>query len=158
MSEDFGRIDQQGAHGVRLWGFPTVRHNEIRDLIAELLTEVCHNVAVEPTLLPLSGEAFTGLSTNTSENARADVRAAGFWTRGKDAYFDMKVFYPDAPLYKVNPNRQPASLNSMSGVSGWNVRNGLSTSTVGPSLRWCLPQQAQPARWQRRFCNVWREN
>ncbi len=29
-------------------GFPTIRHNEIRDITASLLTEVCHNVATEP--------------------------------------------------------------------------------------------------------------
>ena len=31
-------------------GFPTIRHNEIRDLTASLLTEVCSNVAIEPHL------------------------------------------------------------------------------------------------------------
>ena len=99
---------------------------------------MCHSVAVEPTLLPLSGEAFTGLSTNTSENARAD-----FWTRGEDSYFDVKVFHPPGQMrHRTSPNRQPASLNSMSGISDWNMRNGLSTSTVGPSLRWYSPQQA----------------
>ena len=50
--------------GCAFEGFPTVRH-EIRDLTAELLTEVCQNVAVEPTLLLLSGKAFDALSTNT---------------------------------------------------------------------------------------------
>ena len=39
-------------------GFPTVSHNEIRDLAASLLPEVCHEVQVEPTLQPLSGEHF----------------------------------------------------------------------------------------------------
>ena len=29
-------------------GFPTIRHNEIRDITASLITEVCPNVAVEP--------------------------------------------------------------------------------------------------------------
>ena len=28
-------------------GFPTIRHNEIRDLTANLLTEVCHGVQVK---------------------------------------------------------------------------------------------------------------
>ena len=37
-------------------GFPTLRHNEIRDMTASLLTEVCSNVATEPYLQPLSGE------------------------------------------------------------------------------------------------------
>ena len=29
-------------------GFPTIRHNEVRDFIADWLSEVCPNVAVEP--------------------------------------------------------------------------------------------------------------
>ena len=32
---------------------PSIRHNEIRDLTAKLLTEVCHKMATEPTLQPL---------------------------------------------------------------------------------------------------------
>ena len=31
-------------------GFPTLRHNEVRDLTATLMTEVCHEVSVEPHL------------------------------------------------------------------------------------------------------------
>ena len=41
-------------------GFPTIRHNELRDITAELLTEVCHNVAASPGLtgnhIHLNGE------------------------------------------------------------------------------------------------------
>ena len=88
-------------------GFPTIRHNELRDITAELLTEVCHNVAVEPVLLPLSGEVFSARSTITPASARADVRATGFWTTGEDAYFDVKVFHPYASSYQ---SRTPASL------------------------------------------------
>ena len=51
-------------------GFPTIRHNEIRDLTASLLTEVCSNVAIEPHLQPLSGETFRLASTNTDDGAR----------------------------------------------------------------------------------------
>ena len=31
-------------------GFPTIRHNEVHDLTAQLLTEVCPSVSVEPPL------------------------------------------------------------------------------------------------------------
>ena len=31
-------------------GFPSIRHNEVRDITAELLSEVCHDVEVEPHL------------------------------------------------------------------------------------------------------------
>ena len=40
-------------------GFPAVRHNEVRDITATLLTEVCHGVTTEPHLQPLSGESLT---------------------------------------------------------------------------------------------------
>ena len=41
-------------------GFPILRHNEIRDLTANLLTEVCHKVSIEPDLQPLTGESLRG--------------------------------------------------------------------------------------------------
>ena len=47
------------------------------------------------------------LSTNTSENAQADVRAAGLWTRGEGSYFDVKVFHPDAPSVQIQIANQP---------------------------------------------------
>lgn len=77
-------------------GFPTIRHNEIRDITSSLLTEVCHNVATEPPLQPLTGETFDARSANTQDNARLDIRARGFWNTSQDAFFDVWVFYPNA--------------------------------------------------------------
>ena len=77
-------------------GFPTIRHNEIRDITASLLTEVCNNVATEPALQPLNGESMTARSANTDDGVRADIRARGFWNRSQDAFFDVRVFYPNA--------------------------------------------------------------
>ena len=59
-------------------GFPTIHHNEVRDLVGYLLSEVCHNVAIEPQLAQLSGEVFSATSTNTADDARVDVCARGF--------------------------------------------------------------------------------
>ena len=39
-------------------GFPSIRHNEIRDVTATLLSEVCHDVATEPHLQPLNPHFF----------------------------------------------------------------------------------------------------
>ena len=47
--------------------FPTIRHNEIRDVTANLLTEVCHEVQVEPGLQPISGERFQQASLNIED-------------------------------------------------------------------------------------------
>ena len=74
-------------------GFPTIRHN---DLTASLLTNVCHNVATEPRLQPLSGEFVTSRSAITTNEARLDIHAMGFWSTAMDAYFDVRVFHPHA--------------------------------------------------------------
>ena len=54
-------------------GFPSIRHYKIRDNIANLLTEVCHDVLVEPDLQPMTGEVLTNKTSNASEGARLDV-------------------------------------------------------------------------------------
>ena len=44
-------------------GFPSIRHNELRDITAELLSEVCHNVGTEPPLQPITDEYLIGQLT-----------------------------------------------------------------------------------------------
>ena len=77
-------------------GFLIQRHNEIRDLTADLLAEVCKAVAVEPPLERLTGEKLELASAISSDEARLDVSARGFWQRGQRAFFDVKVFNPNA--------------------------------------------------------------
>ena len=80
-------------------GFPSIRHNEIRDLTANLLTEVCSDVCIEPHLQPLSGEALQGASSNVRDGARLDIAANGFWGgRYERTFFDVRIFYPHGPL------------------------------------------------------------
>ena len=79
-------------------GYPSIRHNEIRDFTAHLITEVCHNVAVEPHLQPLTGDTLHGASSITQDGARLDVAADGLWgSRFERTFFDVKVFNPYAP-------------------------------------------------------------
>ena len=76
--------------------FPTIRHNEIRNLTGILLTEVCHDVSLEPVLQPLGGEVLNHATSIRENEARVDVAARDFWTHGQKAFFDMKVFNPFA--------------------------------------------------------------
>ena len=77
---------------------PSIRHDRIRDITAELLTEVCPNVAIEPTLQPLSGERFSLRSTNIEDEARLDIKAQDFWNKSRSStFFDVRVFNPYAP-------------------------------------------------------------
>ena len=55
-------------------GFPTLRHNLIRDITVDVLTEVCHSISIEPTLQPLTGEQFQHRTVNVEDGACADIR------------------------------------------------------------------------------------
>ena len=76
-----------------LGGFPTLRHNETRDLLADVMTEACNSVAIEPVLNPVDGRNFRHKSTTTDPNARVDIVAGGVWGgRFERAFFDVCVF------------------------------------------------------------------
>ena len=78
-------------------GFPSIRHNEIRDLTADLLSEVCNNVCTEPELLPVTGEYLAGASANIQPGTRLDIAANGVWGGSFErTYFDVRVFNPHA--------------------------------------------------------------
>ena len=75
-----------------------MRHNEIRDLTASLLTEVCHEVSVKPNLQPITGETFNGASSIIQDGARLDVAMNGLWGgRHERPSCDVRVFSPHAP-------------------------------------------------------------
>ena len=48
-------------HAMICWhgGLTFMRHNDLRDITAELLSKVCNDVAIEPPLQSLSGEVIT---------------------------------------------------------------------------------------------------
>ena len=79
-------------------GFVHCRHNEIRDLTATLLTEVCKDVRVEPELQPVTHEVLNGATANSQDGARLDIAANGVWGGNFErTYFDVRVFNPHAP-------------------------------------------------------------
>ena len=48
-------------------------HNELGDLTALLLAEVCHDVTTEPVLQPLTGETLQYKTAITTDDARLVV-------------------------------------------------------------------------------------
>ena len=76
-----------------------MRHNELRDMTAELLVEVCKDVQTEPKLAELTGEKFKLRTTNTENEARLDIACRGFWSTGTRALLDIRVFNPLAKSY-----------------------------------------------------------
>ena len=57
-------------------GFVTIRHNNIRDYEANLLTKIHTDAETEPSLQPIEGEIVNGIP---GDNARPNVRARGIW-------------------------------------------------------------------------------
>ena len=79
-------------------GFPIIRHNEIRDLTATLLTKVCSEFSIEPELQPVMPQQLTGATANAQDGARLDISANGVWGgKYEKTYFDVRVFNPHAP-------------------------------------------------------------
>jgi hypothetical protein len=85
-------------------GFPSIRHNEIRDLTATLLTEVCHDVSVEPGLQPISK-----LNPNRSyrqHSGWSTTRYCCQWVLGGDLrenIFRCQSVQPPCPIKQTYP-------------------------------------------------------
>ena len=70
-------------------GYTHMRHNSI----ANLLSDVCHDVEIEPHLQPFEGETFALKSKTADDDARLDIKANGLWdSRLDETYFDMLKF------------------------------------------------------------------
>ena len=89
-------------------GYPSLRHNDVRDVTSSLLKRFANNVVVEPHLQPIDGERFRHRSAIVNEQARLDVAASGIWGGRFDrTYLDVRVFNPFAAS-----NRSISSLSS----------------------------------------------
>ena len=83
----------------RRGGFIIQRHNELRDLEADMLSMVCNDVEIEPVLQELTGESLPS-GANRAPDARLDIHARGFWERQRSAFFDVRVCHPNADSYR----------------------------------------------------------
>ena len=60
-------------------GLVSICHNDIRDLTANILRELCNNVEVEAKLIPLTVEELQYRSGITADEVRLDIfRYKGF--------------------------------------------------------------------------------
>ena len=84
----------QHALSCKNGGFISIRHNSIRDVTAKLLHEVCREVQLEPPLQPLTGEELYESSAITTNEARCDVSARGFFVCWSSGIFRCKGIQP----------------------------------------------------------------
>lgn len=150
-------------------GFPSIRHNEVRDTVSSWLSEVCNDVCVEPHLQPLSGEVLTGASANTEDGARLDIAANGFWGgRFERAYFDVRVFNPHAPSNRQQTLTSTYRTHERAKVRAYEqrireVEHGSFTPLVmsltggaGPAATICFKRMASllSEKWDQPYCST----
>ena len=93
------KFDLSHALSCKKGGLITLRHNELRDITASLLKEVCHDVRTEPSLVDVNGEHFN--RTANTKQARLDISALSFWTPGQRVFLDVRVFKLHSQRYSV---------------------------------------------------------
>merc|ERR1711954_485858 len=77
-----------------LGGYVHLRHNNLRDLIADMLKDSkCRDVEIEPGLLPVNPENYKP-TTNTQPEARLDIAATGLYGSFERTFFDLRVTHP----------------------------------------------------------------
>ena len=91
--------------------FVSVRHNDLRDLTANMLSEVCKDVEIGPKLTPLTGEDLGSRTTNTTNEVRLDIRADGVGERVQQVFLDLRVSDPNACRYLNKPLQQCHLMN-----------------------------------------------
>ena len=87
--------------------FVAQRHNGIQNLLTSLLSKVCKDVDVKPHLLPIDSDVLNPRSTVTSPEARLDIKAGSFWSRGETAFFDVCRTYVNSTC---NQNKSTESI------------------------------------------------
>ena len=64
-------------------------------MTANLLSEVCNNVCIEPDLQPINGKQLMG---NVEDGGKLDIAANEFWDGPFErTYINVRVFNPHAP-------------------------------------------------------------
>jgi len=102
-------------------GYIIIRHNAVRDYLAEMIDIVCSDVEKEPKLQTLDGEEFSR-ATLTGEQAHPDIRARGFFRAGQQAFFDVKVTNPNSESYLNIPTKKVYERAEQQKKSSYNER------------------------------------
>ena len=80
-------------------GFVARRHDGDRNFLTAFINKICNNMKIEPRFQSLDNERLHLRSAATSSEARLDIKAGGFWSRGVTAFFDVRVTHVISKCY-----------------------------------------------------------
>ena len=117
-------------------GIPTLRHNEIRELMAELLVETASGVSTEPRLQALHDEVFQLQSANREDETRLNVRASNFWCKGQEAFLTSGFSTRSPP--PTAKRTSSLCFKCMNWKRNGSMLRGYEKLSVEPSTPWFL--------------------
>ena len=115
-------FDIQHSMSCKKDGFIYILYNDLRDLTVNMMSVVCENTEIEPKLTPLSGEELQCRTSNNSNEARVDIRTQDFWEQRQRAFFDLRVFDPNACRYRNKSLQQCHVMNEQEKKRAYNER------------------------------------
>ena len=112
-----------------------MRHDDIRNITADILTEVCPRVFRELTLQPLTDEQLQLLTANTEDEALADISAQRFEGTNSSVHFSMSgVQHSCIKLVQI-------LRDSCVQTNGGHMSKGSLRLSMGSSCHWFFQQQ-----------------
>ena len=102
-------------------GYVIMRHNNLRDVNAEFQKEVCHDVKVEPMLIPIEGEN-TQIEGAKEDGAHPDISSRGLWSPFERTFYDVQVIHPNSPSYLDTTPKQLLVQKEKIKMRKYNVR------------------------------------
>ena len=72
------KYDLQHSLSSKKGGFVSLRRNHVRNITANLIDQVCHDVRVEPPPQTLTGKTFDSRSMYVRDEARLDISVRTF--------------------------------------------------------------------------------
>ena len=103
-------------------GFTSTRHNDLRDLTANMMSKVCKDTETEPKQTPFSWTKLQGRMLNISSEVSVDIRARGLWVQGQQAFFELLVFNSNACHYRNESLQQCHVMNEQEKKRAHNER------------------------------------
>jgi len=61
--------------------------------LINLMSDVCHNVGLEPILQPITNERLHHSTANTEDGARVDIKAQGFGENDSVFFIDVRIHW-----------------------------------------------------------------
>ena len=97
------KFDIQHSMSYKEGGFLCIRHNDLRDQTANMMSEVCQDIEIEPKLTPSLGGELQDRTSNNSIKEKIDIRTRGFWERWQQAFLRYGFSTPTPVVIATSP-------------------------------------------------------